>query len=138
MSESRLVTALMYRSKLQNQHSFQLKKYEDRWRFKGYYPNIPSALKRIVTSELLVNKQEVSDLNSHLKAVDSSNQMVLEAIDKLLDHKKCSGCQQQVCNINRIQKNKPKGLFFLSQNRDTHTLYTRTRRSMPGKQNLIK
>lgn len=69
------------------------KKYESRWRFKGYYPNIPSALKRIVTSELLVNKQEISDLNSHLKAVDSSNQMVLEAIDKLLDHKKCSGCQ---------------------------------------------
>lgn len=94
MSESRLVTALMYRSKLWNQHSFQLKKkYESRWRFKGYYPNIPSALKRIVTSELLVNKQEISDLNSHLKAVDSSNQMVLEAIDKLLDHKKCSGCQ---------------------------------------------
>ena len=40
-------------------------------------------MKRVVISELLVNKQEISDLNSHLKAVERSNQMVIEAKDRL-------------------------------------------------------
>lgn len=54
-----------------------------RWRFRGYSGTITGALKLVVRKEMLVDRNAVSDLESHLKKVAESNQLVLQAIDRI-------------------------------------------------------
>lgn len=58
------------------------KEVNHRWRFKGFSGTILSALKLIVKKELLINKNALNDLKSHLKQVEDSNAKILNAIEK--------------------------------------------------------
>lgn len=54
-----------------------------KWRFKAYSDTILNALKLIVNRTLLVDEIVVSDLKTYLKAIEESNEKVLEAIEGL-------------------------------------------------------
>lgn len=54
------------------------KKTEKKWRFKGYSKGILSALLFIQQNELLIDKNNISDLKSHLKQVRDSNSKLIE------------------------------------------------------------
>lgn len=54
-----------------------------RWRFKGYYPSVFKALKAIMTKEWLIDKNTVSDLETHLKQVIDSNNKILTKLEEI-------------------------------------------------------
>lgn len=54
----------------------------NKWRFKGYSRSILSALLFIQSNELLIDKNTVSDLKSHLEQVEKSNTALLEVVTK--------------------------------------------------------
>ena len=55
----------------------------NRWRFKGYFSSIASALTFAVKKELLLDRKATQDVKSYLKQIDDSNQMVLNAIERM-------------------------------------------------------
>lgn len=58
------------------------KKAEKKWRFKGYSKGILSALLFIQQNELLIDKNAVSDLKTHLKQVIETNNELITSIEK--------------------------------------------------------
>jgi len=56
------------------------KTYASDWRFKGYFATMYKALKGISTNEWLIDKNDVSDLESYLKQVQESNELLSQSI----------------------------------------------------------
>jgi len=52
----------------------------NKWRFKGFARSVLSALLFIQKNELLVNKNNVTDLNSYVEQVEKSNASLLEVV----------------------------------------------------------
>lgn len=59
------------------------KELNSSWRFKGFSSTILSALKLIVKKELLIDKDALNNLKSHIKQVEESNAEILNAIERL-------------------------------------------------------
>lgn len=61
---------------------FASKDVEKKWRFFGYCNDVYSGLRTIQHNELLLDKTQINDLNSHLKQVEESNQKLLEVMQQ--------------------------------------------------------
>ncbi|GAB3797230.1 hypothetical protein [Virgibacillus kimchii] len=57
-----------------------LKRKDKRWAFKAYQSNLLSAMLYIHRNELLIDKDKITDLNTHLEQVKKSNAELLEAV----------------------------------------------------------
>lgn len=58
------------------------KVYINSWQFKGYYSTFRSALKAIVTKELLIDKNNSMALNDHLKQVERIYNLIEKKIEE--------------------------------------------------------
>ncbi|WP_371069120.1 hypothetical protein [Sediminibacillus sp. JSM 1682029] len=56
------------------------KKTVKKWVFKGYSRNILSAMLYIQATELLIDRNKVNDLETHLKQVEQSNAELMEVM----------------------------------------------------------
>ncbi|QTB23094.1 hypothetical protein J1907_02980 [Lysinibacillus sphaericus] len=58
------------------------KDVSSKWRFKGYSDTISKALKQIVSKELMIDKNAVKGIETHLKQIEDSNEVILKAIER--------------------------------------------------------
>lgn len=87
-----LLTIGNVRIKDYDSHNVVVERYEDvfipkgkqtvkKWVFKGYCRSILSALLMIQKDELLIDKNNVTDLESYVNQVEKSNAALLEVIE---------------------------------------------------------
>lgn len=65
---------------LETNYNPREKKRTSNWKFRGFSGSILDALKTIVTKELLIDQNSVDGLKTYLKAIEESNEKVLQAI----------------------------------------------------------
>lgn len=94
MSEKKvIITVGNVRIKEYDSMNVTVERYEDvfipmdkqtiqKWVFKGYSRNVLSALLFIQRNELLIDKNSITDLESHLIQVEKSNASLLEVMNE--------------------------------------------------------